>query len=121
MGDEKTEKLALHIRRLFWHGEDEHDVQDHERVMAESIVKDPKAHIDALFDAGVLVCGSQRHPVTGQLQAVYTVVQHEPPHKHEPYIGYVSPPTTLLVKCRNCPETDLVLNKFPLELPEDWR
>jgi hypothetical protein len=86
--------------------------------LADSIRKDPQAHIDALVEAGVL----QHFPMPSTLKFLYySVVEPKPPHVHDWAVSLITfaPGVQVLdLVCSGCPETRHVPNKLPIEVPE---
>lgn len=84
-------------------------------ALSEDIKHNPQGHVDWLVKTGVLRCDDH-------LRRFYRVVEPEPPHVHDWYVGAVSSSKDhITLACRDpqCFQGAYIPNRLPIEVPGD--
>jgi hypothetical protein len=81
--------------------------------LADAILADPQAHIDALVEAGVLRASNTDRPEA----AYYEVVA---PHVHEWRVSFDAPPVPDMIDIRcGCGRIRSIPNRLPIKAPDE--
>jgi hypothetical protein len=74
--------------------------------LASQIIDNPRAHMDALVEAGLIEVAewasseyAMRMPVTNAGRKCYVLVEQSQPHIHEPYVHHIRDTNTIVVGC----------------------
>jgi hypothetical protein len=85
--------------------------------MAAVIISNPKAHMDALVEAGVV---EPMNAATGGDWESWWRIPKPKPHVHEPYVSnFVHLTGEVALGCHRCGEHCLVPSSLPIEWPDD--